>query len=160
MRTRTLAASTAVALAAALAGCSSNSSADPTASPTNSASVPTASPTEPTAQPTPTEASCTKDSLDAALPEGAIMLQYKCEYVGSTNYAAVLANPGPTAFFAIDTKGTWRVSTSDQICGTASAGWPESLLAFCSKARTAAATATATSSVTPTASPVATSSKG
>ena len=44
--------------------------------------------------------------------------------------AVRLTSRGPV-FFLQEQNGTWDVSTSDEVCGTASAGLPPKLLAYC-----------------------------
>ena len=117
---------------AALSGCS-NSSSDSAASP--SAAAPTSAapmPTQTTASPSATSDLCSEDAILAAIPEGSEMVRFDCADVAGTQWAATEVNPGPTVFFLKDAGGTWDVSTSDKICGTASAGLPPKLLDYCS----------------------------
>lgn len=121
---------------AALAGCSGSSSSSE-ASPTQTAESPVTSPTpaETTASPTssPTSGSlCTEEAIMAAIPEGSEMVKYNCANVAGTEWAAVEVQPGPTVFFLQANGDTWDVSTSDEVCGTASAGLPPELLDYCS----------------------------
>jgi hypothetical protein len=125
---------------AALAGCS-NSSSSPEVSPTQTEASPVTSPTptETTASPTTTPTSspttgslCTEEAIMAAIPEGSTMVKYNCANVAGTEWAAVEVDPGPTVFFLQASGETWDVSTSDEVCGTASAGLPPELLDYCS----------------------------
>ena len=59
------------------------------------------------------------------------MVRFDCETVAGTQWAAAEVEPGPTVFFLQEQNGKWDVSTSDEICGTASAGLPPKLLAYC-----------------------------
>ncbi|MGV1036005.1 MAG: hypothetical protein ACOYD0_03120 [Candidatus Nanopelagicales bacterium] len=106
-----------------VAACSSSSDTTPSQSPT---------PTSATATTSPVTAECTTDSILAALPEGSTIVKYNCANVAGTQWAAVKVNPGPTVFFLQEKNSTWDVSTSDEVCGTASAGLPETLLNYCS----------------------------
>lgn len=120
--------------AAALAGCSSSTEPEVTTSPTvapTSQAPTTAAPTTAAPTSTPTEL-CSEQSLLAALPEGSEMVKFNCASVSGTQWAAVEVNPGPTVFFLQDNGGTWDVSTSEEVCGTASAGLPPELLDYCS----------------------------
>lgn len=115
----------AATLALALGACSSGTSTDSTTTPAATSAAPTsAAPTE--------GAGCTAESLLAVLPEGATMVRFDCESVSGTEWAAVEVQPGPTVFFLQQQGDTWDVSTSDEICGTASAGLPPKLLDYCS----------------------------
>ena len=123
---------------AALAGCSSSSStSESTPTPTQTAASPVASPapteteTTPTASPT-TGDLCTEEAILAAIPEGSEMVKFNCADVSGTQWAAVEVQPGPTVFFLQASGDTWDVSTSDEVCGTASAGLPPELLDYCS----------------------------
>ena len=121
---------------AALAGCSDSSSSSE-ASPTQTTASPVTSPTptETTASPTtsPTSGSlCSEEAIMAAIPEGSEMVKYNCANVAGTEWAAVEVQPGPTVFFLQANGDTWDVSTSDEVCGTASAGLPPELLDYCS----------------------------
>ena len=108
----------------ALAGCSSNNNSSPTESPTTAATSATSSPTN-------NAASCTEESILNALPSGSTMVRYHCADVSGTQWAAAEISPGPTVYFLEMTGDQWSVSTSDSICGTASAGLPDALLSFC-----------------------------
>lgn len=106
---------------AALAGCSSSSSS-PSASPT-----PTASPTT-----TSTAGLCTDQAVLAVLPSGAKMVSLTCKEASGTLYAAVKVDPGPTVFFLQAQDGKWGTpEEADDVCGTASAGLPPEILAYC-----------------------------
>jgi co-chaperonin GroES (HSP10) len=86
---------------------------------------PSSSPTRP-----PTEA-CTSEAILAALPSGATMQEFTCADVGGKLWAAARVNPGDTVFF-LQWNGTkWNAEDSQSICGTASAGLPQSLLSYC-----------------------------
>lgn len=113
----------AATLALALGACSSGTSTDSTTPAATSAAPTTAAPTG---------GGCTAESLLAVLPEGATMVRFDCESVSGTEWAAVEVQPGPTVFFLQQQGDTWDVSTSDEICGTASAGLPPKLLDYCS----------------------------
>ncbi len=126
--------------AAALTGCSGSSSSSE-ASPSQTPASPTASPTPTetvtetataTATATPTDSLCTEEAIMAAIPEGSEMVKYNCADVSGTQWAAVEVKPGPTVFFLQASGDTWDVSTSDEVCGTASAGLPPELLDYCS----------------------------
>ncbi len=125
----------------ALAGCSgssSNSDATPTETAASPVSTPTVTPTEtamsPTSSPTETDSLCSEQGILAVLPEGSEMVKYNCADVSGTQWAAVEVNPGPTVFFLQASGGSWDVSTSDEVCGTASAGLPPELLDYCNAA--------------------------
>lgn len=60
------------------------------------------------------------------------MDKFECATVGDEYWAAVKVNPGPTVFFLKWGGSSWTTMTSDEVCGTASAGLPQNLLAFCS----------------------------
>jgi hypothetical protein len=62
------------------------------------------------------------------------MVKYNCADVSGTQWAAVEVNPGPTVFFLQASGGAWDVSTSEEVCGTASAGLPPELLDYCNAA--------------------------
>lgn len=114
----------AASLALVLSACSAGSGGSGASSPAATSAAPT------TAAPTDAEG-CTAESLLAALPAGATMVRFDCESVSGTQWAAVEVEPGPTVFFLQQQGGTWDVSTSDEICGTASAGLPPKLLDYC-----------------------------
>ncbi len=115
----------AASLALVLPACSSGSSTGGTSTPAATSAAPTTA--------APTQASgCTAESLLAVLPEGATIVRFDCESVAGKEWAAVEVEPGPTVFFLQQQGSTWDVSTSDEICGTASAGLPPKLLDYCS----------------------------
>lgn len=130
MKTRIIRPLSALAIAAAattaIAACSSSSS--------DNAATPTPTPTTQSASPTvsPTGATCTDESLTAALPEGSTIQRFNCADVDGTEWAAIRTVQGPTVFFATLDNGEWNVKTSDEVCGTASAGLPPVLLDYCS----------------------------
>lgn len=122
------------ATALIIAGCSSSSDDNGGESPEPTATVtetekPTASPTS-TGGST-TSALCSEEAILNALPESSEMVSYTCADVAGTEWAAAKVNPGPTVFFLQANGNTWDVSTSDEVCGTASAGLPPSLLDYC-----------------------------
>ena len=99
---------------------SSNSSAD------TPSSGPTTSPKD--SKP---KADCSSQAILSALPGGATMQEFSCAKVGDTEWAAARVNPGDTVFF-LQWNGTkWKAEDSQSICGTASAGLPQSLLSYC-----------------------------
>lgn len=119
---------------AALTGCSGSTTSEPTTSPTVAPTTQAPTTTAPTS-PTPTSTSsetCSEQSILSALPEGSEMVRFDCADVSGTTWAAAEVKPGPTVFFLQDNAGTWDVSTSDEVCGTASAGLPQKLLDYCS----------------------------
>lgn len=115
--------------AAALSGCSgSDSAASPSASPAQTRATPSSTPATSLS---PATDLCSEDAILAAIPEGSELLQYDCFNVDGVEWAATEVNPGPTVFFLEDVSGSWNVHTSDEICGTASAGFPPDLLDYC-----------------------------
>jgi hypothetical protein len=86
---------------------------------------PSSSPTRP-----PTEA-CTSEAILAALPSGATMQKFTCAEVGGKLWAAARVNPGNTVFFLRWNGTKWNAVDAQSICGTASAGLPQSLLSYC-----------------------------
>jgi co-chaperonin GroES (HSP10) len=87
--------------------------------------APSSSPTRPV-----TEA-CTSEAIAAALPGGATVKEFTCANVAGQLWAAARVDPGDTVFF-LQWNGTkWNAQDSQSICGTASAGLPESLLSYC-----------------------------
>jgi hypothetical protein len=87
--------------------------------------APSSSPTRPV-----TEA-CTSEAILAALPSGATMEEFTCADVSGKLWAAARVSPGATVFF-LQWNGTkWSAEDSQSICGTASAGLPQSLLSYC-----------------------------
>lgn len=122
-----LAAGAATALTFAMTACSSgSSSSEGTSSPQPTSAEPTVSPT--------TSDLCTDTAILGALPQDASLVRFDCADVGGTEWAAAEVNPGPTVFFLQANNGTWDVSTSDEVCGTASAGLPPKLLDYCTAA--------------------------
>lgn len=114
---------------AALSGCSSSSSesaSSPSASPAQTSAAPTS------AAPSPYSDLCSEEAILAALPQGSELDDYDCVNVDGIEWAAARVDPGPTVFFLEDVSGSWNVHTSDEICGTASAGFPPELLDYCS----------------------------
>jgi hypothetical protein len=79
-----------------------------------------------------TRSDCSAATILAALPTGATMEQYDCARAGDTEWAAARVEPGNTVFFLQRKAGAWDAMTGDDVCGTASAGLPEDLLAYCS----------------------------
>jgi hypothetical protein len=69
------------------------------------------------------------------------MEQFDCASAGDAEWAAARVEPGSTVFFLQHKAGAWNVMTSDDVCGTASAGLPDSLLAYCSPASSSPAPA-------------------
>lgn len=111
------------AMVVGMAACSSSSS--------STEASPAESPAQPaTASPTSGDL-CTAEAILASVPQGATMVRFDCETVAGTQWAAAEVEPGPTVFFLQEQNGTWDVSTSDEVCGTASAGLPPKLLAYC-----------------------------
>ena len=87
--------------------------------------APSSSPTRPV-----TEA-CTSEAIAAALPGGATVKEFTCANVAGQLWAAARVDPGDTVFF-LQWDGTkWNAQDSQSICGTASAGLPQSLLSYC-----------------------------
>ncbi len=121
------------------AACSSGSSTSASTSPSPSTMTespiitPTPEPTsaEPTGTAKPVGAACTSKGLLAGLPKGATMVKFNCANVGDESWAAVRVNPGPTVYFEKAVGNKWTVLTKGEVCGTASAGLPPSILAYC-----------------------------
>ena len=91
-----------------------------------------ARPTPPPRTPTtPVTAACTSKTILAALPQGATMQKFTCADVSGKKWAAARVNPGSTVFFLQWNGSRWNAQDSSSICGTASAGLPQSLLAYC-----------------------------
>ena len=67
------------------------------------------------------------------------MVSFHCGSTGGGEIAGVKVNPGPTVFFLETKNGKWEVINSDKICGTASAGLPPAVLAYCTSASTKSA---------------------
>jgi len=97
---------------------------------TSSPDTPSSSPTT-SSQASNTKAECSSQAILSALPGGATMQEFTCAKVGDTEWAAARVNPGDTVFF-LQWNGTkWKAEDSQSICGTASAGLPQSLLSYC-----------------------------
>ena len=111
---------------------SSNSSDTPSSSPTTSSTGSN------------TKAECSSQAILSALPGGATMQEFTCAKVGDTEWAAARVSPGDTVFF-LQWNGTeWNAEDSQSICGTASAGLPQSLLSYCKAAPSSSPTSTPT----------------
>lgn len=106
-----------------LVGCSSPSGSD--TGPTATAAAPTS------AASGSGEADCSAESIASALPGGSEVVKFDCADVSGTEWAAASVSPGPTVFFLQWSGGAWKAETSDEVCGTASAGLPEVLLSYC-----------------------------
>lgn len=117
------------AMVVVLGACSSNSSSSSSSSPT-----PTQSSSSATSSPTSSGASCTSESLQSAIPNGAKIVSFNCGSTGGGEIAAVKFNPGPTVLFLETKNGKWAVINADRVCGTASAGLPPKVLAYCTTA--------------------------
>jgi co-chaperonin GroES (HSP10) len=93
------------------------------------------------------KADCSSQAILSALPGGATMQEFSCAKVGDTEWAAARVSPGDTVFF-LQWNGTkWNAEDSQSICGTASAGLPQSLLSYC-KATPASSTSPVTQACT------------
>ena len=134
-------------LVLAFSACGSSSS--------NSSDTPSSSPTT-SSKGTTTKADCSSQAILSALPRGATMQEFSCAKVGDTEWAAARVSPGDTVFF-LQWNGTkWNAEDSQSICGTASAGLPQSLLSYCQagpSSSTSPATAACTSEAILTALP-------
>lgn len=119
----------ATAMVAALGACSSNSNSSSSASPT-----PTETKTTSSASPTSSGATCTSESIQGAIPSTAKIQSFHCGSTGGGEIAAVRYTPGPTVLFLETKNGKWAVINPDQVCGTASAGLPPAVLAYCTAA--------------------------
>ena len=107
----------------AFSACGSSSS-------NSSADTPSSSPTTSSKDSKP-KADCSSQAILSALPGGATMQEFSCAKVGDTEWAAARVSPGDTVFF-LQWNGTkWNAEDSQSICGTASAGLPQSLLSYC-----------------------------
>lgn len=117
---------------AGMAACSSSSTPSNSASPTTSSASPTPSPTTSSPEPV-VGATCTAQSIQSALPEGASVKAFKCGSTGDGQIAGVSYGPGNNIIFLKTTGigGPWEVVNKNTICGTASAGLPPAVLAFC-----------------------------
>lgn len=82
---------------------------------------------------TPTKAPCTATAIQAALPPGDKVTSFVCAEGGVERWAAGDdANKEFDAVFIMkDNGGKWETVPRDEICGTASAGIPESILKYC-----------------------------
>lgn len=98
-------------------------------SPSNSGGTPT-SPTT-SSSGSASGADCSSEAILSALPGGATIEKFDCAKVGDTDWAAARTSPGPTVFFLKWNGSQWNAEDSDSVCGGASAGLPESLLAYC-----------------------------
>ena len=78
-----------------------------------------------------TKADCSSHAILSALPGGATMQEFTCAKVGNTEWAAARVSPGDTVFFLRWDGTKWSAEDSQSICGTASAGLPQSLLSYC-----------------------------
>ena len=74
------------------------------------------------------------ESLQSAIPNGAKIVSFNCGSTGGGEIAAVKFNPGPTVLFLETKNGKWAVINADRVCGTASAGLPPKVLAYCTTA--------------------------
>ncbi len=115
-----------------LAACSGSSDTSSSSSPSPTGGTATSSPTG-------SGASCTAESFQSALPNGAKVTSFNCSGTGGGEIAAVRFNPGPTVEFLELSNGKWGRINADQICGTASAGLDPKVLAYCSGAQTKSA---------------------
>lgn len=129
----------------ALGACSGSSDSSSSSSPTPTQSSATATSTA-----TSSGASCTAESLQSVLPNGAKVTSFNCSGTGGGEIAAVRFNPGPTVQFLKLRNGTWEPINADEICGTASAGLDPKVLAYCSGTETKSPTKSASKSATPT----------
>lgn len=59
------------------------------------------------------------------------MVRYQCAYAGTEYWAGTVVNPGPTVYFLRANGSKWDVLEKGEVCGTASAGLPPAILAFC-----------------------------
>ncbi|MFZ1361856.1 MAG: hypothetical protein WAS05_02815 [Candidatus Nanopelagicales bacterium] len=127
-----VASAAAVAATAFVAGCSANSSSEPSPSATESV---TGSPTNsPTGSPTNTQgsgANCTLASIKPVIPASYKIVKFQCNNFDGTNWAVVTTTPGPESFFLKDENNQWNALKASDVCGTASAGLPVQILAYC-----------------------------
>jgi hypothetical protein len=114
---------------------SSNSSDTPISNPTTSSTG------------SKTKSDCSSQAILSALPGGATMQEFTCAKVGDTEWAAARVSPGDTVFFLQWNGTVWNAEDSQSICGTASAGLPQSLLSYC-KAGPSSSTSPATAACT------------
>ena len=76
------------------------------------------------------------------------MQKFTCADVSGKLWAAARVSPGDTVFF-LQWNGTkWNAEDSQSICGTASAGLPQSLLSYCKAAPSSSPTTPATAACT------------
>ncbi len=94
-----------------------------------------------------TKADCSSHAILSALPGGATMQEFTCAKVDDTEWAAARVSPGDTVFFLRWNGTKWNAEDSDSVCGTASAGLPQSLLSYC-KAGPSSSTSPATAACT------------
>jgi hypothetical protein len=59
------------------------------------------------------------------------MQEFTCADVGGKLWAAARVDPGETVFFLQWNGSKWNAQDSNSVCGTASAGLPQSLLSYC-----------------------------
>lgn len=119
---------------AGLTGCSSDSTSDAASSAPaqTSAAAESSAPAEsPSGDASASVPACDETAILAALPESSKMIKYTCNSAGVEFWAAAEVDPGPTVFFLKWTGDTWDPMISDDVCGTASAGLPEDILAYC-----------------------------
>ena len=64
-------------------------------------------------------------------PAGATMQEFTCADVSGKLWAAARVSPGDTVFFLRWNGTKWNAEDSQSVCGTASAGLPQSLLSYC-----------------------------
>jgi co-chaperonin GroES (HSP10) len=107
----------------------------------NSSDTPSSSPTTSSKGPN-TKADCSSQAILSALPGGATMQEFTCAKVGDTEWAAARVSPGDTVFFLRWNGTKWNAQDSQSICGTASAGLPQSLLSYCKAAPSSSPTST------------------
>jgi co-chaperonin GroES (HSP10) len=95
-----------------------------------------------------TKADCSSHAILSALPGGATMQEFSCAKVGDTEWAAARVSPGDTVFFLRWDGSRWKAEDSQSICGTASAGLPQSLLSYCAAAPSSSPTKPVTEACT------------
>ena len=95
-----------------------------------------------------TKADCSSRAILSALPGGATMQEFTCAKVGDTEWAAARVSPGATVFFLRWHDDKWNAEDSQSICGTASAGLPQSLLSYCKAAPSSSPTRPVTEACT------------
>lgn len=125
--------------AVGLAACSSSADSASSASPTTTKSTSSSSPSK-SASPTGSGSSspyvgatCTSKSIQSALPRTATVTAFKCGSTGDGQIAGVSYGPGKNIIFLQTTGvgGQWKVISTDTVCGSAQAGLPPAVLAFC-----------------------------